>query len=321
MNTLAPPQVSVVMPMRNAQAYVQAAVDSVLQEHGVPLELVVVDDGSTDGSRELVQAVADARVRLIDGPRRGIAACMNAGFAAARGELVMRCDADDLYPEGRIASQAAWLASRPAHVAVCGPFSSIDARGQLVARLWRDDLQAADDIAGELRAGTTRTHLCCYAMRRAALVDAGLAFREFFETAEDVDFALRLGHLGPVGFIARGSYLYRLHEASVTHSQREVRRVFFENAAREFAQQRAERGSDALMDGQPPAPPEGDGSRPSAAARQIQGMLIGGAWRALARGQRREAMRTAWRAVATRPQVPAPWLHLLKIAVRSVVPR
>ena len=317
----APPRVSVVMPMRDARAYVRAAVESVLHERGVSLELVIVDDGSTDGSRAVVQAVADARVRVIDGPRRGIAACMNAGLAAARGELVMRCDADDLYPEGRIASQAAWLAARPGHVAVCGPFSSIDARGQLVARLWHDDLRDADDIAPELRAGTTRTHLCCYAMRRAALADSGLAFREFFETAEDVDFALRLGALGPVGFIARNSYLYRLHETSVTHSQREVRRVFFEDTAREFARQRAERGSDALMDGQPPAPPEGGSSRPSAAARQIQGMLIGGAWRALARGQRREAVRTAWRAVAARPQVPAPWLNLLKIAVRSVVPR
>lgn len=319
--TPSPPLVSVVMPMRNAQDYVAAAAMSVLQERDVPLELVVVDDGSTDASRARLEALGDARVRLVDGPRRGIAACMNAGLDAARGALVMRCDADDLYPPGRIAAQAAWLAARPGHVAVCGPFSSIDAQGRLVARLWRDDAADEDDIGAELRAGVTRTHLCCYAMRAAALAQAGLRFREYFETAEDVDFALRLGGLGPVGFVARGAYLYRLHESSATHTQREARRVFFEEAAREFARERAARGSDALMDGTPPAAPTGAGSRPSAAARQIQGMLIGGAWRALARGRRREAMATAWRAVAVRPQVAGSWLHLLKIALRSVVPR
>ncbi len=315
------PLVSVIMPMRDAQAYVAQAAQSVLQERGLTLELVVVDDGSTDASRERLLALGDARVRLVDGPRRGIAACMNTGLAAARGDVVMRCDADDLYPEGRIAAQTAWLQARPQHAAVCGPFSSMDPNGALVARLWRNDAVDEEDISHELRSGHTRTHLCCYAIRRSALQRGDLWFREYFETAEDIDFALRLGELGPVGFIARESYRYRLHESSITHRQREARRVFFEQTAREFARQRAERGRDALMDGCAPQAPVANGSRPSAVSRQIQGMLIGGAWRALARGQRREAMRTAWRAVAARPQVPGPWVHLLKIALRSVVPK
>ncbi len=317
----APPLVTVVMPMRNAKDYVAAAAASVLQTRDVPLELVVVDDGSSDASRARVEALGDPRVRVIDGPRRGIAACMNAGLDAARGAIVMRCDADDLYPPGRIADQAAWLAARPAHAAVCGPFSTIDARGRLVARLWSGSAADEEDISAELKAGTTRTHLCCYAVRAAALARTGLRFREYFETAEDIDFALRLGGIGPVGFRARDTYLYRLHESSATHTQREARRVFFEEAAREFGRERAARGTDALMDGAPPAPPAGSDSRPSAAALQIQGMLIGGAWRALASGRRREALATAWRAVATRPRVAGSWVQLAKIALRSVALR
>ena len=57
------PRVSAIMPMRNAQAYVRAAAESVLQERGLALELVVVDDGSTDDSRACVQGLADPRVR------------------------------------------------------------------------------------------------------------------------------------------------------------------------------------------------------------------------------------------------------------------
>ncbi len=71
------PVVSVVMPMRNAAPFVEGALRSVLAEDQIKLEVVVVNDGSTDGSADVVRSLNDPRIVLIDGPCAGIAACLN----------------------------------------------------------------------------------------------------------------------------------------------------------------------------------------------------------------------------------------------------
>lgn len=306
--------------MRNAEAYVADALASILQETRVALEVVVVDDGSTDRSRECVVRLGDSRVRLVDGPCRGIAAGMNAGLAAAQGSIVMRCDADDLYPTERIARQTAWLAAHPAHGAVCGAFSTIDARGRAVAQLLALHDREQLDVHEELRRGITRTHLCTYAIRRTALELAG-PFREYFETGEDIDFALRLGEACKVGYLPDNAYVYRLHEESVTHSQRAVRRVFFEQTARDFQAQRRESGSDALMRGTPPQPPQGGAHEASSARTQIRGMLIGQSWADLRNRRRLSALSHAWRASLATPLRAAGWWNLLKIVLTVALRR
>ena len=99
--------VTVIMPMRNAAPYVKEAISSILQCHTINIELLVIDDGSTDNSREIVTAMPDRRIRLLNGPRNGISNCLNVGIKEARGDYIMRCDADDRYPAGRIESQIA----------------------------------------------------------------------------------------------------------------------------------------------------------------------------------------------------------------------
>lgn len=311
--------VSVVMPMRNAEPYVRQALASVLQEAEVPLEVVVVDDGSTDRSRAVVQAIGDPRVRIVEGPCRGISASMNTGLAAARGEIVMQCDADDLYPPGRIGYQVAWLQAHPEYDAVCGAFSTIDASGRAVA----DFSAGAEDpsaleIGPELRGGTTRTSLCTYAIRRAALGAVGL-HREYFETSSDIDLQLRLGEACRVAYLLHNTYFYRLHDASITHTQGNARRVFYESTAREFQRQRFATGTDDLAAGHPPVPPASHGDAPGQVASQIQGLLLGDAWRDLAMGQRRAAAAKAWRAVAVNPSSRATWISAVKLGVRVIL--
>ena len=104
------PLVSVVIPMKNAEPYVREAVESVLKQEGVELEVIVVEDGSTDQSEAVVRSIDDPRIRIIPGPQKGIAAAFNAGLTEAKGEFVARCDADDVFPPGRLA----WLLPRPA---------------------------------------------------------------------------------------------------------------------------------------------------------------------------------------------------------------
>ena len=103
------PTVSVVMAMQNVAPFIFDAVSSVLEQRFVDFELVVVDDGSTDGSRGMVEGKADSRIRIVDGPWNGVAAAKNTGIQAARGNVIVFCDADDILPRERLMQQVDWL--------------------------------------------------------------------------------------------------------------------------------------------------------------------------------------------------------------------
>lgn len=314
------PTVSVIVPMLNAQAYVEEALRSILRETQVPIEAIVVDDGSTDRSREIVAAIGDPRIRIVDGPRRGISASLNAGLAAVRGDIVMRCDADDLYPEGRIRRQVQWLQVHPEHDAVCGAFSTIDTAGRLVAEVGMRGGPPFVRIDTELSRGVTRTHLCTFAIRRRVFDRIG-AFREYFETAEDLDFQLRMGEACRVAYVPVDDYFYRLHGESITHSRSSGRRQFFDRIAVQFQRQRQSSGDDALALGSAPTPPAASDSPSGNVAMHMHGMLVGQSWRDLQDGRVRSGVERAWRAVATHPLHVRGWLNFAKILYRAAFPK
>ena len=230
------PLVSVIIPMKNAARFVRAAVESVLAQADVELEIIVIDDGSSDRSAEIVRGIDDPRVRIIPGPRKGISAAFNAGLADAKGEFLARCDADDLYPSDRLPWQVQFLQSHP------------DFEHKTEA--------AGAEVTDELRRGHGRSHVCAYLFRTELLRQIG-GCREFFVTAEDVDLQFRLAEITRIWHEPRPAYLYRLHGTSITHRQRSGERAFFERCARQFQQQRRTRGSDDVDLGWPPPMPRG----------------------------------------------------------------
>jgi glycosyltransferase involved in cell wall biosynthesis len=314
---VAPERVSVVMPMRNPGAYLQAAVRSVLSQECAGLQLVIVDDGSTDGSREWVEGLKDARIVVVDGPRKGISACMNRGFAHAQGGYLMRCDADDLYPPGRIASHLRWLAEHAGHLAVCGTFSMIAADGSPVSSPVSRFSAELVDASPRILDHSVWTHLCSFTFRREALNRIG-GFREYFETSEDADFLLRLAASGAVGFLPADAYLYRIHGASITHTGAAARRRFFEGLAHEMSRDRLATGTDALMRGQPPVVPvfADSGQAPTGAEEHIALLLVGEAWQAFGEGRRARAISLAARAIRTDPTSSDAWKALALVCIK-----
>ena len=307
--------VSVVMPLRNAAPYVEEAVRSVLAQTFRDLELVVVDDGSTDGSREIVAAIGDPRIRLVPGPRTGFPGAWNAGLNAAAGRLLIQCDADDLLPPDRLARQAAYLAAHPGVAAVCGGLSTMDPSGRPVMT-YRAATPEVEDITAELLDARTRTSFCTYATTVAALRALG-GMREFFESGSDLDLQIRLAETGPVHFEPAAAYVYRLHDASMTHRQATDRREFFEAYAKELRRQRAAGGRDDLQLGRPRTPPDG-GRAASSSAGQIQGMLVGEAWRAHRDGRKCAAVGLGLRSVAQRVWSLSAWKNLAALIVKPV---
>ena len=114
------PLISVVMPVYNAEPYLAEAITSILDQTYSHFEFVIVDDGSTDHSTDVIRAFAarDARVRPLFRTHAGVACAANAGVALTRGELIARMDADDIALPERFAVQLAWM--RRTGVDICG---------------------------------------------------------------------------------------------------------------------------------------------------------------------------------------------------------
>ncbi|HEY9814470.1 MAG TPA: glycosyltransferase family A protein [Candidatus Obscuribacterales bacterium] len=310
---LPPPLVSVIIPMYNAEGYITQALQSVLQETTIPLEVIVVNDRSSDRSLERVQAIQDARLRVVNGAKAGISTTMNLGLAAARGTIIMRCDADDLFTPGRIASQANWLLQHPDYGAVCGSYDIIAPNGSFV--LQHDTGGTPEEVTDELQQGITRTHLCTFAIRTDILRLLG-GFRPYFETGEDIDLQLRLADICRVFYQIESRYCYRLHNDSITHMIPSERRVFFDRIARTFQQQRQHQGQDDLQHGIFPPIPQGSESRSYSSNEQIQGFLQGRAWQALSQGQRRNALKLGVRSLLANPGHLPTWSNFLVLLAK-----
>lgn len=89
-------KLSVIIPLYNKEKYIAATIISVLQQSFADFEVVVINDGSTDNSRQIVEGISDTRVRLIDKRNEGVSATRNRGVLEAKGEYVMFLDADDV---------------------------------------------------------------------------------------------------------------------------------------------------------------------------------------------------------------------------------
>lgn len=108
------PRVSVVMPTYNGEKYIAETIRSILAQAYSDFELVVVDDGSTDRTAQVVESFADPRIRLIRSEvNGGIAVATNRGYAAAKGEFIAQMDHDDIAVPNRLAIQVAFLDAHP----------------------------------------------------------------------------------------------------------------------------------------------------------------------------------------------------------------
>ncbi len=230
------PRVSVVMPVRNGERFLDEAVASILSQTVADLELVVVDDGSTDRTPELLAAIAgrDARVGVLTQAPGGLTVALNAGCAAAAAPLLARMDADDVALPDRLERQLAVLDRRPEVALLGGGIVLVDEQGREVDR---EPGRASLD----LMARNELTH--------ATVVMRAEAFRAIggyrLDQAEDYDLWLRLEERHRVAAVAEPVLRYRLHpgQFSVTELERQALGFL---CVREAARRRRAGGPDPL---------------------------------------------------------------------------
>jgi glycosyltransferase involved in cell wall biosynthesis len=212
------PRVSVVMPAHNAARFLCVAIDSILAQADADLELVIVDDGSTDATAGLAVGYArrDRRVQFLAQPWQGTAVALNRGIAAAAGEYIARMDADDVALPTRFGRQCAFLDANPA-VSVVGSFVElIDAAGR-VGRTRVYPTNSSDIVRGFL----SKNPLChpSVMMRRSAVVAAG-GYDPRYRSAQDLQLWLRMSAVHTFANIPAVLLQYREHPGQVTATSR-----------------------------------------------------------------------------------------------------
>ena len=309
--------VSVLIPVYNAEPYLAAAIGALTEQTGADIELVIVDDGSTDRSAEIIERLAsvDPRIRFLSRPNRGIAATRNELLALARGDYIAWADADDIRPLDGLLKQVEFLSAHDEFIAVCGGFSMISERGDLLSDL--NSNKTSSEITMDLLNGEAGTTLCTYVIRAA--VSKALSFRPWFQSAEDVDFQLRLAERGRIFHMSGSYYRYRLNGESITHTMPSVRREFFDRAAFQFAEQRRQSGSDDLDRGCPPnLPPNGPAPVESHYKHQSS-ILVGDAWARFAREEYGAGLHSLFRAILSTPGRIGIWRQLAIMLAKCAV--
>lgn len=126
------PAVSVLVPVFNKAPYLRRSIDSVLAQSFGDFEVVVVDDGSTDGSADLIRCYTDPRIRLVQQSNAGAGAARNRALAQARAPLVALLDADDRWEPGFLATMVALAAEYPQAGLLCAPYGRVEPGGRRV---------------------------------------------------------------------------------------------------------------------------------------------------------------------------------------------
>lgn len=209
------PCFSVVMPLFNKASHVADALASVFDQSCPAHEIVVVDNGSTDGSREIVAERRDSRIRLLDlaTPGPGGYAGRNLGIRAATGDWIAFLDADDLWTPAHLADIAGAIADDPAAGSVATRFDHVFARRTQPQRIAPAlDVPVTLDFAAFLEAWLAVRECPMWtgaiAVRRDLLLDTGLFAEDRGVRGGDKELWLRLMRRAPLRYVPRTSAVF-----------------------------------------------------------------------------------------------------------------
>jgi glycosyltransferase involved in cell wall biosynthesis len=311
MNTPLIPKVSVLMPVFNTARYLSDALASLSAQTFTNFELVVVDDGSNDGSTQILElfAAREKRMRLVTRENRGLIATRNELLGAARGELLAWMDSDDVSLPNRLARQVDAFQIDPALVCLGSSAQCIDPDGNFLnIERWpisHREILIEQQTGGAMRFPTTM-------MRREFAQRVG-EFREPFRIGEDFDFLLRLSESGKMENLPDVLYLYRQHISSVCAILGPQWPVYRDHIL-ELARERRHGGKDQLQQGgsvRIDVPVNAD-------RRQTERKVyLGWAQHALTNDNIPLAWKYARAAVARRPMSKSAWKLIFHIFLRA----
>lgn len=231
---------SVVMAVHNDAPFLDDAIQSILTQDLGVFEFVIIDDGSTDGSRDIVEGyrLQDTRIRVITQENIGLTASLRKGVAESTGDLIARMDGDDISLPNRLSRLTSYLNSDPACALVGGNCELIDTNGERIGdrRINPHDAHAA------IKTRVIYQHGDVIFRRKA--YDAVGGYRPGFRYAQDLDLWLRISEKYRIAKIADVTYRLRISPGMISSAKR-AQQQRYAHIARRFAKERTSVGHDS----------------------------------------------------------------------------
>ncbi len=224
------PEISIVMACHNGERWLAEAIESVLLQTFQDWELIVVDDGSSDSSGEIIAKFASREQRIvpITKPHTGLADSLNWGISRAHGDWVARLDADDLCEPRRLEVQLSAVNGDPDVVFLGSAQIQVDQDGREVGR-YQYPKEHHLLLHGMLSSGRFPPHSSAL-IRLKSFQQCG-GYRTRFHRAQDLDLWLRLSEVGKLKAVPDFLVKHRLHKNQLSHSEGGRLRIIYSRAA------------------------------------------------------------------------------------------
>jgi glycosyltransferase involved in cell wall biosynthesis len=218
-----PPKISVIMPVYNGEKYLSEAIQSILDQTFSDFEFIIADDGSTDGSCEIVSMFKDERIRYEKLPHQGLVHTLNHAIRMARGTYIARMDADDISLPERLARQVEYMDAHP-DIAVCGSWATcINGNGDSVGSYDYPPVESKQ-IKKYALIHNPFIHPSVV-IRNKIIVRVG-GYRTFWKHTEDYELWTRILSLYKGANIPEYLLKYRVHDNQVTSSKKLMMRAY-----------------------------------------------------------------------------------------------
>ncbi|WP_394140803.1 glycosyltransferase family 2 protein [Cytobacillus oceanisediminis] len=217
--------ISVVMSVYNTEQYVKQAVDSILYQTYKNFEFVIINDGSTDNTRNILEDIEDNRVKIIHLEKNhGVAYARNLGIQEAKGDWIAVQDADDISMPSRLEKQAKFIESNPHVIAVGSKIECISGKPAVSRKIlngiaaFHNSLLTKDDLLKERFRSCPLSHGSCIFSKKA--IETAGKYDSNYRLIQDYDLWQRMFSIGSIEMVPEILYLYRVHQNSLTNNSR-----------------------------------------------------------------------------------------------------
>lgn len=217
------PKVTVLMSVYNGEKYLHEAIDSILNQTFSDFEFIIVDDGSTDMTNNIIRSYKDTRIKVLKNPTNiGLTKSLNIGLQKAKGEYIARMDADDIsFPE-RLCKEVNYLDHNPKY-AVVGTFAEIiDSESNEIGKEERPT--SSFQIKKLLKVGNCFAHGSVM-IRKKYLYETGF-YDETFKRSQDYDLWLRMAQKFQLANIPQYLYAWRNHRDNIENKFPEEQKIY-----------------------------------------------------------------------------------------------
>lgn len=207
LNSQISPLVSIVMPVKNGGDYIREAIDSLLNQTFSDFELIVINDGSTDTTAEIVRSFEDPRISLVSQENQGVSKASNHGFKLSRGKYITRHDHDDLSLPTRLEKQVQFLEDHP-KTDFIGTWAQIWAGGAATGRLHQHP-SVPGEVAFYLLFNSPFVHSSCMYRRVVFETTGGYTSNNDRVPPEDYEYFSRISRQYVMANIPEVLVVYR----------------------------------------------------------------------------------------------------------------